>query len=348
MSALVRGRWGWVVGLVAGLGPLGSEVPARAADRAPAAAAEETPAPAKTPAAKPKPAKEESPFLRIVRDKDGTPLAMQTSIVRYKLPPRDGKAATVDLIGAVHIGDRGYYEQLNKAFKAYDALLYELVAPEDHQVPKNAEPNVGHPIGAMQSGMSGMLELEHQLGIVNYRAKNFVHADMSPEEFDKTMEARGESFWAMMFRAMGHSMGRQEAGGGGPSDTDLLFALFSKDRALKLKRLMCLEFEDLEGAMVALEGPEGSTIITERNKIALDVLREQLEKGRRTLGIFYGAGHLPDMEERLLADFGAKRVGDVRWLTAWDMQPKPAAAPGDDAPPAPKPRKKRAADKPAK
>ena len=45
---------------------------------------------------------------------------------------------------------------------------------------------------------------------------------------------------------------------------------------------------------------------------------QQLAAGKRRLGIFYGAGHLPDMEKRLEKDFGLKRQSTT-WLTAWDM-----------------------------
>jgi len=38
---------------------------------------------------------------------------------------------TVDLIGAVHIGDKTYYEQLNTEFTNYESLLYELVGGEN-------------------------------------------------------------------------------------------------------------------------------------------------------------------------------------------------------------------------
>ena len=37
----------------------------------------------------------------------------------------------VDLIGAVHIGDKAYYEELNKIFKGYDRVLYEMVKPKE-------------------------------------------------------------------------------------------------------------------------------------------------------------------------------------------------------------------------
>ena len=35
-----------------------------------------------------------------------------------------------------------------------------------------------------------------------------------------------------------------------------------------MKRLMAEQFENMEGAMEALDGPHGSTLVTERNKVA--------------------------------------------------------------------------------
>jgi hypothetical protein len=99
--------------------------------------------------------------------------------------------------------------------------------------------------------------------------------------------------------------------------------LFDNDRALALKRVMADQFEDLEGSMGAFDGADGSTIITERNKVALEVLAQEIKSGKKHLGIFYGAGHLSDMEKRLSSDFGL-RPQSVRWLTAWDLTAKKA------------------------
>ena len=72
---------------------------------------------------------------------------------------------------------------------------------------------------------------------------------------------------------------------------------------------MAGQFEDMEAATAVLDGPEGSTIVTERNKAALRVLKQQLEAGHARIAIFYGAAHLADMQERLAADFQMKRSG---------------------------------------
>lgn len=296
------------------------------------------PEPAKTDVAKgdkdkgdkEQPAEETHKFIRLRRDEQKRPLAMETAVVRYVNPAHPGVA--VDLIGAVHIADKSYYDSLNKLFESYEVLLYELVAPEGTKIPKEGRKGGGaHPIGALQDGMGSMLQLQHQLACIDYTKANFVHADMSPDEFNKTMKDRGESFMTMFLRMMGQGMAQNAAGGagGGPNDTELLFALFSRDRAAKLKVLMAEQFENLEGQMSVLED---STIISERNRKCFEVLAKQLKEGKKTIGVFYGAGHFPDMEKRLAADFGFKREGE-KWLQAWQLAAKkPAAEPKDAAP----------------
>ncbi len=287
---------------------------------------------------------EEAKFIRLTRDGQQRPLVMETAVVRYGSPATPG--VEIDLVGAVHVGDRAYYDELNKLFEKYDVVLYELVAPEGTRVPKGGRKGPStHPIGAMQDGMSSVLELAHQLNCVDYTKKNFVHADMSPEDFSKTMAERGESFFQIFLRLMGTGMA-QSAGGGGMSDSALLMALFSKDRATVLKTIMAEQFESLEGSMSALDGPGGSTIITERNKRCFEVLDKQLAQGQKRIAVFYGAGHLPDMERRLIADYGMKR-GSETWLPAWQLQSPKADGPGG-ASKDKRAAEKRAAEGPAK
>lgn len=283
-----------------------------------------------------------SQFIRIVRDKSDVPTAMQTAVAHYTATEGKYAGVKVDLIGAVHVGERDYYDRLNDLFTKYDVLLYELVAPKGTKIPKGETRRSGHPVGLMQEGMSEMLGLVHQMTQIDYTKKNFVHADMTPDEFAAKMDERGESWWTMAFRAMGQGIAMQAAKPNEHPEFEMLFALFDDHPELRLKRAMAKQFESMEGVMDAFGGEEGSTIITERNKKAFEVLKKQLNKGQQTIGVFYGAGHLPDMHERLLADFGLKLVG-TDWLTAWDMsgaaKPAPEKKSAADQPPAKKKRK---------
>ncbi len=267
---------------------------------------------------------EQHKYVRIDRDDSDRPLALQTVIVH--LAPTDSQQGdhTVDLIGAVHVGEKDYYQALNELFEDYDVVLYELVAPEGTQIPKGGRAS-GHPVAMLQNGLKDMLGLEHQMQHVDYTKDNFVHADMSPDDFAKSMDERGESWISMFFRMMGAGLAQQSKlqAQGKATEVDFLAAFFSKDRATAMKRLMAEQFEDVEGMMAALDGPQGSTLITERNKVALEKLREQIDSGSKKIAIFYGAGHLKDMESRLVEDFELKRTGE-RWLTAWNLADKKA------------------------
>ncbi|QEG32979.1 hypothetical protein [Bythopirellula goksoeyrii] len=273
-------------------------------------------------------------WVRVAKDENGKPQALEVAIVRY-VPAKQVKQIRqsksglpqareyVDLIGAVHIGDPQYYAFLNRSFRNYQALLYELVAPPGTRVERGRGTSNLHPVGAMQNSMKSILEVEHQLEQIDYTRPNFVHADMSPEEFASSMENRDESFMKMYTRMMGQAIALQseQAAQGESTDFELFTAMFSEDRPRMLKTAIAKQFQSMESVLSGMSGPEGSTLITERNKRALEVLRKQLRAGKRKIGIFYGAGHLTDMSERLVKDFGYQPVGIV-WVEAWNLREK--------------------------
>ena len=264
--------------------------------------------------------KESEHFMRIRKDQKGREIALETSITRYELTTEKGERVIVDLIGAVHIGEKEYFEKLNERFKQYESMLYELVAPEGTVIPKgggrgDAFPT--NPIAAMQIGMQSVLGLEFQLEHIDYTKKNFKHADMSPEEFAESMKANDESISKYAIRALGQSMAMQSAGKGGDS-MGMLIAMFSQNKELRMRRAFAKQIKDMEAGMVVFQGRDGSTIIDHRNAKCMKILRQEIEDGKQNIAIFYGAGHLPDMQRRLISDFKMKRGGQV-WLQAWSL-----------------------------
>src|SRR5690606_17277858 len=132
--------------------------------------------------------------------------SLQVALVRFK--PRSGdKSWFVDLVSAIHVADKSYYDELNNRFKEYDAVLYELVAPEGTKIPfqpavekqpKDAAQETGlqrakNPITFIQTLMTDILGLSFQMDAIDYTSNHFIHADFSPQEFAASMEARGES-----------------------------------------------------------------------------------------------------------------------------------------------------------
>jgi hypothetical protein len=270
-------------------------------------------------------------FVRFSDDGKGGG-TLDTAIASYA----NADGVVVHLVAAVHVGEKAYYAGLAETFETYDALLYELVKPKDGPVP-GARPVPGAKppgagaqvrgaavIGGFQSMLKDVLELQSQLESINYDRPNFVHADLDAETFNEMQAQRGESLFRLMLRSMMHEMSRQrkadgKGGGGQVSLFELLAAMSSPDSARQYKLLLARQMKDMDAQLEAIEGPDGSVIIAERNKAALRVLERTIGEGKRNVGVFYGAGHMRGIEEALTGGMGFTRTG-VQWRVAWDMR----------------------------
>ncbi len=255
-------------------------------------------------------------YVRIQRDDDGAPIALQTATVRFVGKPGTAhEGQIVDLVGVVHVGQAEYYEAIKKQLSGYDKVLYELVAPDGTRIRPEDLKKRRSLLSSMQTGMKDMLHLEYQLEKIDYMAENFRHADMSPDEFVKDLERRGDSVWKMVARMMGAGMATQAKGG----DVGMIMAFFSKDRAMMMKRAMASQLIDIELVTAGVNDANGeNTLIKGRNRKAFQVLKEELDAGADSVAVFYGAGHLSDMAERLETKFDMEPT-QTTWLDAWDL-----------------------------
>lgn len=262
-------------------------------------------------------AQEPTDFIRYVEDEEND--SLQTAVVTYESPQK----VQVDLVGAIHIADKAYFDSLNERFKRYDAVLYELVGPPIEQRDK-AEPSKDAQnlawVGQLQTMMKNTLKLHGQLEGIDYKAKNFVHADMNMTQFTKTQEVKKESFLTLYLRA---AQAQKSANDKKGVDSDaaglvmLLKLLTSKDSSTGLKRMIAEQFDSVEDIMAGVESGGGTVLVGERNRVALEVMDQQIAAGKKRLAIFYGAAHLADMEERLMKK-GFKPV-KTEWLKAWTL-----------------------------
>lgn len=259
-----------------------------------------------------------SRYVRLVRDDRRRPVSLDTSIVSLASNDPARQDLAVDLVAAIHLGEKEYYDQLNRQFATYDVVLYELVAPEGTRVPQGGAKESGNPISLIQRTLTDVLRLRFQLDAIDYTQPNFVHADLSPKQLQEAMQKRGENMWTMLLRMMGYAMSQQGAKGDGDVNTRLLMAFFDKNQALALKQVMAEQFQDMDGTLAAIDGPKGSALVTDRNSAAIEVLKKQIAAGKRKIAIFYGGAHMPDFEKRL-AELGLK-PSRVHWLTAWNLK----------------------------
>ena len=267
--------------------------------------------------------------LRLRKNMEDESTALQTSIVRYV--PASGKGdLVVDLIGVVHIGDAGYYEYLNRHFDQYDAVLYELVAPPERRIPDPSEGS-DNPMRLLQKLTQSVLDLKHQLDFIDYRKDNLVHADMSPSEMAAAVKERGDNGMTLFLSVTADMLRqqnlKQRALEERPEkqlkieEIDPFEIMFDDFGSVKMKRIMAQQFADLSGAGSGLGQTLDTILIKDRNGAAMQVFQKQLAEGKKKIGIFYGAAHMPDFEQRLVRDFGLKR-DDVQWVTAWDLSMK--------------------------
>jgi len=254
-------------------------------------------------------------FVRIDLDEDEQPRALQMSVVTYT--PTDDRLLSVDLLGAIHIGDAAYYAELNRRFREYDVLLYELVAPSDAAASDRLNKRKGI-LSMTQTGMTKLLGLTFQLDEIEYDQANFVHADLSPSELRASMEERGESLYVYFWRLFFASMDQYAKDPLGLRDIELMTAMLSSGRDDSLKTMIAYEMTNMEQVQDILGEDADSAVIGARNQRAIDVLKREIDSGAKRIGIFYGVAHMPDLEARLTDQLGLS-YEKTDWVDAWRL-----------------------------
>ncbi len=293
-----------------------------------AAAAPADPAPgppAETPAPAPDPGKvkekEGADYVRMAEDEKSTRL--EVSVATFTLP--DGRV--VDLFGVVHLADGAYYKDVNQRLGTYDAVLFELVGnPGALQNPDTvpaAPPGRPHPLRGIQKSIGDVFKLQFQLEKIDYTRPNFVHADASAEEFAKMQAERGESMIQLLLKSFQLSsdpaIQKQMKDADNLGIGDLVMLFYSEKTMQRIKvifaRLLAESEQILERKLLG----DNNAIIAGRNEVALKKLDEVLaDPAKKRIAVFYGAGHMPTMENSIQDRLKAVRTGET-WLPAWTM-----------------------------
>ncbi|MBR6436028.1 MAG: hypothetical protein IKS45_05935 [Thermoguttaceae bacterium] len=259
---------------------------------------------------------DEFQYVRVVRDKEAKKGSLDTAVRKFV----GENGVCVDLVGAIHIGEKSYYKELNKLFEEYDVVLYEVVAEEGTRPEPSEEDKMpSSVIGFAQFQFANILGLVHQLEHIDYKKENMVHADLSPKEFAEAQKARDDGFAAMYFREMGFNMARKNPNASDVDDSKVILAFFKKDRKRALKDALADQFATMDSEMAMKGTSDGTSIITDRNNRVLEKLKGILDEGsKKKIAIFYGAAHLPEFSEKLKSDFNMKPQDDqTLWLKAW-------------------------------
>lgn len=293
------------------------------------------------------------PYLRIARPSTGS---VELQIASRKFLPARGNGPAIWLVGASHIGESNYYAALQRQLDAQTLVLYEGVGEHPRRArrhktdPAAPAPRPSRPPAAtakaeddgLQATMARSLGLVFQLNVMRYDRTHFFNSDLSIAEIQ-----------ALMGSQPAPARGAKPAPGAGEEDNnafqELLRAMDGSSAfgaimrgmmqfigsSAKLQAMTKLALIEVLGTLRAdptrLRGvpPDMKrlleVLIHERNKAVVEDLKFELKQARRqdSIAIFYGAGHLPDLEQRLRTELRYRPAEDL-WHAAFAVNPAEA------------------------
>jgi len=294
-----------------------------------------------------------APYLRIAYPDDDT---VELQIASRRFSPARGRGPVVWLVGASHIGESNYYASLQKQLDANTLVLYEGVGEHSRRArPPKAQPspppkppqrttatattNASAEDYSLQDTMARSLGLVFQMQAMNYDRTNFFNSDLSIAEIQSLMQPGGAATDARPGGTAATANDESNA-----AFQDLLKAMDgSSSLGMVLKGVMQLiggsprmqammKLALIETLGVLRADPSRmkglppdmqkllEVLIRERNKVVIEDLRRELKRARpgTSIAVFYGAGHLPDLEMRIRNDLKLRPAED-QWLPAFSV-----------------------------
>jgi len=271
-------------------------------------------------------------FLRY-READSSGGGLDIAVTEYE--SSTGGPGVV-LIGVVHVADAPYYVAVTEVLEQCDVVLWEGVKPSEATAADwlDEARTQDRDLSGLQRQLAQWFGFQSQLAAIDYDRPHFVHADMSMEEFvaaggDRFLDMTGArpASGAFESRGGGASSRRERLPNEVKSTWDAVAAFgelaLSKPGPLRsLARRMFAETMgsvDVAGSLDMFPGMS-DLILTQRNAVVMEKLEHLLPTTEGRIGIFYGAAHMPELEEELIGRLGYRRVSG-RWLRAWALRP---------------------------
>jgi hypothetical protein len=266
-----------------------------------------------------------SSFIRITRDSDGKPLTLETAIIDFE--PRKnrqwfGKNRQVSLVGAVHIGEKSFYNTLNKELSTYDKVLYELLGPKGAK-PAKAPPGHVDLLSGFQYILTDYFSMSHQVDLIDYTPPNFVHADLAMPDLIKEGKKRGETPLTigagllLDFARTYNEITSTTAPSSNSNPINNALNASPQELLVQLAESMAAD----NGKGIEIGETLSPYVLDIRNKEALRVLKQEYDKGHKKIAIFYGVAHLPELEKSLQENFDLMKVRQ-QWVVAWKLDRK--------------------------
>jgi hypothetical protein len=289
------------------------------------------------------------PYTRIANPDSNT---VQLQIAVRKFVPAGKTGPTLWLAGTSHVGEPQYYQALQKHLDAQTVVLFEGINADAHprHVPKPGEPPATatppptrpppakdtstNEAYSMQTELAKSLGLVFQLDAINYDRTNFLNSDLSAFDIQKLMigdpdaepAAPGEKgisspTFDMLLQVM--------------DGTSFLGSIFKwvikyigSDPQMQASAKFTLieALGRMKGDFAAMRGlpPDMQhllkVLIEARNQNVIDDLKTEFTvvPANGSIAVFYGTGHMDDMERRVIQQLNYRPDGDI-WFTAFSV-----------------------------
>lgn len=286
-----------------------------------------------------RPAAPPEPYTRVQRPDADT---IQLQIAVRKFVPARGRGPAVWLSGVSHIGDAAYYAALQQHLDAQSLVLFEAIGGRDRAVQFNPEEQT-----SVQHTLATSLGLVFQLASIRYDRPHFRNSDLTLPELQRLLSGNsgaGDGRNPEGSPPAGEAGRGGEAGGGGREFRELMGIMDGSSllgaivhmgikiigttpKLQAMTRLAMIEvLGRFQGDLSEVQGmpPElqrlMTVIIRSRNDVVLRDLKPLLGRAGagRSISVFYGAGHMADLEQRLVSELGYRRQEEV-WHTAMSV-----------------------------
>jgi hypothetical protein len=280
------------------------------------------------------------PYVRI-SNTDSNHIQLQ--IAARQFLPAHRREPIVWLTGVSHIGESNYYAALQTHLDAQTLVLFEGVGTAEREnATKDSENTVANDAykrespaetranrASLQSAMAAALGLVFQLEAIDYRRRTFRNSDLSISQLRQLMSqaetgsgqpGASESFENLVQVMDGNSW----------FDALLQLALRFLGANPKFQALGRLALIDLLGQIQGDPSRLGGlppemkqlleVLLQRRNEKVISDLKVEIKRVGRpaSIAIFFGTGHMPDLETRLRSELNYRPSQEV-WFTAFDV-----------------------------
>ena len=269
------------------------------------------------------------PYVQVIRESN----VVQLQIAARRFVPARGKGPGIWLTGVSHIGESNYFARLQEHLEAQTLVLFEgisdrSVGPADTSHGPNSAgsgdsaPERKGKLSSLQLSMADSLGLAFQLEAIDYTRPNFRNSDLSVQQLRELVAETGAG------ASLESLLNLMEGGSWLDAILQMVLRFLGTNPKFQgLSKLALMEtIGQIRGDPSELRGlpPQLKqlleVLIARRNAKVIADLKEQIQRvGRRSsIAVFYGTGHMPDMEQRLRRELGY-RPAEQLWFTAFSV-----------------------------